>query len=605
MIGLKRVIKVGKMKNWNLTAFILTMVSVMALVPSMAESSRDSKAKEGMEALKRLPIQDSGRIKPLDTFARETLQLVYGRTSYRPAEKPQSNYMSTEGDNRDRRSRDALEIVMTWFLAPQFWDEQPIVEIKLASLKEALKVEIKRDRFTPRELVANDRIGLVVQDLAAFRETKAKLTPYYQAVARLENQLGVYQAIKSGVILRLIPPTIKASAEKAEREKADPLVPKEPDLWRSVAEVDGPLKEAFSTVAKTFIRELPGGDTTYEPTNPRLVDAVKVFMELSRAENPKLYPDGKEIAIEVHYEDVHPFRLAWIFYVLAAIVIGVAWVTDRKSIMTAGWVLSGMAFLLHTYGFGLRVYLTGRPPVSNMYESVIWVSWGTMLFAFFFEWKQRTKFILLSGAIVATLCNIVADSAPHILDDSLQPLEPVLRSNLWLTVHVLTITISYSAFFLAWAIGNLGLGFVIKGDAPNSARIESIVIAIYRCMQIGVVLLAAGTILGGVWADYSWGRFWGWDPKETWALIALLGYIAILHARLSGWVKQIGMLMGAVVSFNLVIMAWYGVNFVLGAGLHSYGFGAGGVEYMAAFVLINLAYVGYSYALANSRKVPS
>jgi ABC-type transport system involved in cytochrome c biogenesis permease subunit len=187
------------------------------------------------------------------------------------------------------------------------------------------------------------------------------------------------------------------------------------------------------------------------------------------------------------------------------------------------------------------------------------------------------------------------------LDASLQPLEPVLRSNLWLTVHVLTITISYSAFFLAWALGNLGLGFVIKGDTATSPRIEAINVAIYRCMQIGVVLLAAGTILGGVWADYSWGRFWGWDPKETWALIALLGYIAILHARLSGWVKQIGMLMGAVVSFNLVIMAWYGVNFVLGAGLHSYGFGAGGVEYMSGFVLLNLAYAGYAFMLARSR----
>lgn len=595
------------MKNGKLKTLFLMMIGALMIGPlvsttAFAEAGRDAKAKEGMEALKRLPIQDSGRIKPFDTFARETLQLVYGRTAYRPPEKPADGYATPEGEKRDRRSRAALEIIVTWFLAPQFWDEQQIVEIKLASLKEALKVELTRDRFTPRELIANDRIGLVLQDLAAFRETKAKLTPYYQAVARLENQLGIYQAVKSGAILRLVPPTQQATADKADREKADPLLPKEPDLWRSVSEVEGPLKDAFSAVAKSFIRELPGGEVPQDPSVPRLADAVKAFMDLARVENPELYPDGKAIAVEVHYEELHPFRLAWIFYVLAAIAIGAAWVSDRKGLMTAGWVLSIIAFLIHTYGFGLRVYLTGRPPVSNMYESVIWVSWGTILFAFFFEWKQKAKFILLSGAVVATLCNIVADSAPHVLDASLQPLEPVLRSNLWLTVHVLTITISYSAFFLAWALGNLGLGFVIKGDAPNTARIESIVIAIYRCMQIGVVLLAAGTILGGVWADYSWGRFWGWDPKETWALIALLGYIAILHARLSGLVKQIGMLMGAVVSFNLVIMAWYGVNFVLGAGLHSYGFGAGGVEYMSAFVLVNLAYVGYAYTLARSRQ---
>ncbi|MCB0379328.1 MAG: cytochrome c biogenesis protein CcsA [Bdellovibrionales bacterium] len=106
--------------------------------------------------------------------------------------------------------------------------------------------------------------------------------------------------------------------------------------------------------------------------------------------------------------------------------------------------------------------------------------------------------------------------------------------------------------------------------------------------------MAAGTILGGVWADYSWGRFWGWDPKETWAFIALMGYLALLHARLVGWVKDFGILAGSVVSFSLVIMAWYGVNFVLGAGLHSYGFGAGGVEYVSAFVGLHIIYVVYA-----------
>ncbi|MEK7358525.1 MAG: cytochrome c biogenesis protein CcsA, partial [Bdellovibrionota bacterium] len=124
-------------------------------------------------------------------------------------------------------------------------------------------------------------------------------------------------------------------------------------------------------------------------------------------------------------------------------------------------------------------------------------------------------------------------------------------------------------------------------------RPRAIAVSIYRAVQVGIVLLAAGTILGGVWADYSWGRFWGWDPKETWAFISLMGYLALLHGRLSGLVQTFGMMAGAIVSFNLVIMAWYGVNYVLGAGLHSYGFGAGGVEYVGAFVALDLIYVGY------------
>jgi ABC-type transport system involved in cytochrome c biogenesis permease subunit len=181
--------------------------------------------------------------------------------------------------------------------------------------------------------------------------------------------------------------------------------------------------------------------------------------------------------------------------------------------------------------------------------------------------------------------------APSILDPTLQPLEPVLRSNFWLTVHVLTITISYSAFFVAFCLGDVGLFYYLRGENQWKERLQVIANGIYRAMQIGVVLLASGILLGGVWADYSWGRFWGWDPKETWALIALLGYIAILHARLVGLIKQFGMVVSSIVTFSLVIMAWYGVNYVLGAGLHSYGFGAGGVEYVSAFIALHFLYV--------------
>tara|TARA_Y100000746_G_C15286903_1_gene359972 strand:- start:7 stop:720 length:714 start_codon:yes stop_codon:yes gene_type:complete len=226
-----------------------------------------------------------------------------------------------------------------------------------------------------------------------------------------------------------------------------------------------------------------------------------------------------------------------------------------------------------------------------MYETVVWVPFGTVLFALFFEWKKRSQFMLLGASLTGAFCMLLADFAPNVLDPSLQPLEPVLRSNLWLTVHVLTITISYGAFFLAFTLGDLALFYIIKGEKKYKDKIKDLSGAIYRAEKIGVVLLAAGTILGGVWADYSWGRFWGWDPKETWALIALLGYLALLHAKQGGHIKQVGMIAGSVVSFSLVIMAWYGVNYVLGAGLHSYGFGAGGLEYVASFVGIHIIFV--------------
>ncbi|MBX9769363.1 MAG: cytochrome c biogenesis protein CcsA, partial [Bdellovibrionales bacterium] len=250
---------------------------------------------------------------------------------------------------------------------------------------------------------------------------------------------------------------------------------------------------------------------------------------------------------------------------------------------------------------GLRVYLSGRPPVSNMYESVIWVGWGAVVFSWIFARVQKFPMIMVAGTLAAVLCMIVADAAPVILDASLQPLTAVLRSNLWLTIHVLTISISYAAFFVAFFLGDIALAFYIKNEHLMKAQIDQLIQGIYLSTQVGVVLLATGTILGGVWADYSWGRFWGWDPKETWALIALLGYIAVLHGRLSGWLKGFGFAVGSVVSFSLVIMAWYGVNFVLGAGLHSYGFGGGGIEYVATFVGLHFVYVLVAVTIRQSR----
>jgi ABC-type transport system involved in cytochrome c biogenesis permease subunit len=169
-------------------------------------------------------------------------------------------------------------------------------------------------------------------------------------------------------------------------------------------------------------------------------------------------------------------------------------------------------------------------------------------------------------------------------------LVPVLRSSFWLTVHVLTITLGYAAFLLAMGLGHLSLGlyFLTPGRPALGERLS---LYLYRSIQVGTVLLAIGTMLGGVWASYSWGRFWAWDPKETWALIALLGYLALLHGRIIGWVREFGMAVGALIGFLLVLMAWYGVNFVLGTGLHSYGFGSGGYAYVGGFVAFEVVVI--------------
>ena len=176
------------------------------------------------------------------------------------------------------------------------------------------------------------------------------------------------------------------------------------------------------------------------------------------------------------------------------------------------------------------------------------------------------------------------------------PLQPVLRDNFWLTIHVLTIVSSYAAGALAWGLGCLSLGYYLLGRYAGQGggrrppeACAALAGFIYKAMQVAVLLLAAGTILGGLWADVSWGRFWGWDPKEVWALVSLLAYIAILHGRYAGWIGNFGLAAGSVIGAAVIGMSWYGVNFLLGAGLHSYGFGQGGQTEFFAFLLLNFA----------------
>lgn len=178
------------------------------------------------------------------------------------------------------------------------------------------------------------------------------------------------------------------------------------------------------------------------------------------------------------------------------------------------------------------------------------------------------------------------------------PLQPVLRDNFWLTIHVLTIVSSYAAGALAWGLGLLSLGYYLLGTyrQPAAGRAKQPPAAcaelagfIYKAMQVAVLLLAAGTILGGLWADVSWGRFWGWDPKEVWALVSLLAYLVVLHGRYAGWIGNFGLAAGAVMGAAVIGMSWYGVNFLLGAGLHSYGFGQGGQTEFFTFLILNFA----------------
>lgn len=545
------------MNTLRLFALLFTLQSVFLLGSPQAFA-------EEKRSLDSLPVQDSGRIKPFDTFARETLQLIWGREKF--------------------NDRKAVDVILSWMLVPEEVEKKELILIRHAGLREALGLPNERLHFTINELMLNPKVGLMLQDLRGRRENKEKLDPFFQAVQTLENQISLFQALRMGA-LPGVAPSGKSAAENPT------------DKWESPAELTDVKKQNFQAITQAFASYI--GDQNSDK-KAALESTVARFVTQLEAQHGD-YSGTKKISAEIFYNRMHPFMFAWICYLISAILFIVVLFGNTNKYKKFAWGFISLGLFLHVVGFALRVFITGRAPVTNMYETVVWVAFGAVMISIVLHRFWKNTIIMVAAATVATFSLILCDISNHVLDGSINPLEPVLRDNFWLTTHVLTITLSYAAFFLAFIVGDITLFYFLKDEKKFAAKIADASNAMYRSIQVGVVLLAGGVILGGIWADYSWGRFWGWDPKETWAFIALMGYIAILHGRLAGWLRNFGLATTSVLAFSTVVMAWYGVNFVLGAGLHTYGFGAGGVEWVAGFVAIHVLFVIYVVTLRQSR----
>jgi ABC-type transport system involved in cytochrome c biogenesis permease subunit len=247
------------------------------------------------------------------------------------------------------------------------------------------------------------------------------------------------------------------------------------------------------------------------------------------------------------------------------------------------------AILVMFAGFAMRVEIANRAAITNMYESLLSVGLAIAVMGIVCELVYRKQYYLIEAAAMSALVLILADAFS---DPTITPLKAVLRNNFLLWTHVTAIMVSYAAFARIWILGNISVGCSLfrRVDREFKNDLDKLMLLL---MRFGVFLLTIGTLLGAVWGDYSWGRFWGWDSKEVWALITLLCYLMVLHARYVGWVAEFGVAVWSVISFVAVIMTYYGVNFVLGTGMHSYGAGSdeGGVYYVAAFLFVQIAYL--------------
>jgi ABC-type transport system involved in cytochrome c biogenesis permease subunit len=411
------------------------------------------------------------------------------------------------------------------------------------------------------------------REAAPFSDVVAQLPTLGRALASEDTEgLGA-----AGDGIRKLADVV-AAVSSPTREPAL-LPPAEPDelRWLSPYEV---ARSAFSGNAPSAahiealrrletLARLPTGDASF----PGQVSALEEHL-VGRASARGEYD---KIDLEVFFYRLDPFTYAMAFYLLAFVLIAVRWFTKgNKWLLRGVWTVLACALAFHTAGIVIRSIIRDRPPVKTLYETVVFISAFTVLSCMVLERLNPRRIALGLAPVVGALGLFMAFGYEELdRKDTMPQLVAVLDTNFWLATHVVCITMGYGAGLLTGALGHvyvLGKAFGLK--SKDTSFYTDLGRMVYGAVCFTLLFSVIGTILGGIWANESWGRFWGWDPKENGALLIVIWQLVILHARLGGYVKPFGTAMMAVFGTAIVAFSWWGVN-NLGIGLHSYGFTQG------------------------------
>jgi len=407
--------------------------------------------------------------------------------------------------------------------------------------------------------------------VAAAREQQAGRTYNTNAFERLLRFAGRYDAIQQMEPPLIIPPQPQKSAED----------------WRRTGEVllshirEEPLPEAVKSWAAI--------STGFRTRDAAAFNSAVAGYQQLLAQNPVVAPDRAKSSREVFFNRVAPFYNTMPLYVGAFLLACFYWFNFAEWARKTAWWLVVVAFVIHTFGLIFRMWLEGRPPVTNLYSSAIFIGWGSVGLGLILEkfWRNGIGLVVASSLGFVTL--IIAHNLA-LGGDTLQMLQAVLDTNFWLATHVVIVTLGYASTYVA---GFLAIIYLVRGlftKGLDETTGKSLARMVYGIVCFGTLFSFIGTVLGGIWADQSWGRFWGWDPKENGALIIVLWNALILHARWGGLVRERGLMNLAVIGNIVTSWSWFGTN-MLGIGLHSYGFMSGAFLWLGGFILSQLLLV--------------
>ena len=383
-----------------------------------------------------------------------------------------------------------------------------------------------------------------------------------------------YERVSEMAYILAVPPTALAEGAKPTSNKSE---------WRSMG--DSLLHSAGSGELHPIARGYALVSDAYREGNHSLfnenVDRMTRWFAQEQSNA------AQRTSFEFLFNRLQPFSQSMALYVLAFLLACFSWLGWSRALSRSAFYLLLLALAIHTFGLVSRMYLQERPPVTNLYSSAIFIGWGAVIVALILERIFRDG---IGAACAGAIGFITLIIAHHLAGsgDTLEMLQAVLDTNIWLATHVVAITTGYSAMFLA---GMLAIIYIIRGVFTRSldkATAGSLARMTYGVVCFATLFSFVGTVLGGIWADQSWGRFWGWDPKENGAVLIVLWCALILHARWGGYIRQRGLMIMAIFGNIVTSFSWFGVN-MLGVGLHSYGFMQKAFPWLVGFIVSQLA----------------
>jgi ABC-type transport system involved in cytochrome c biogenesis permease subunit len=545
-----------------------------------------------------LPVLEGGRIKPLDAVARSQLLIFRGKQSIRTTEEGKVT---------------AIEWLTDLLLDREAANRLPVFRIDHPTLVGLFGVEPGTEKyFSYNDL--KPYLARIQQQARQIDPEAGTRNPYEKAVNQLFGNLIQYQMLTQTVYpLRVqagVPDyysglvgTILEASSRLEGQAAD----------RAAARLQGRMQELQDMAQSPLFLIHGAGDWKTPagllqeavPQTASIPRPLQALAEASRARmqedseafsaavegllanNPN--PEGARPGMEFYFNQSQPFIVSLGVYVFAALLVFLGWQFSSSLFLPPAYGILLLGFAVHTFGLILRVFITGYAPVTNLYSSAVSTGWVAVVLSILLEHFQKRGVGSLAAAVIGFLSLLVAH---HLASggDTMEKMRAVLNSNFWLSTHVITIIMGYGATFLA---GFLGIIYIIYGwlnRGLDKAMQKSFHRMIFGATCFALLFSFVGTVLGGIWADQSWGRFWGWDPKENGALMLVLWTALMLHALRSGMIKTRGLVNLAIGGNIITAWSWFGTN-MLGVGLHSYGFMDSAFFWLVLFWLSQLLFI--------------